>query len=91
MFRILLFASLLDSPWAGGRCVCGRTGMRWRGLAQPVWPGVLALHECDHPLCVKVSPSGEGGQAHVVAGTQRDNMVRSIPPEMLCRQPIAGR
>lgn len=32
--------------------------------------GVLGLHECDVPLCVKVAP------AHVVAGSQSDNMIR---------------
>jgi hypothetical protein len=36
---------------------------------------VFALHECDNPVCVKVS--GPGALcAHVVAGTQFDNMRR---------------
>jgi hypothetical protein len=45
------------------------------------WPtpaglrGGLALHG-DNPLCVKVTPPGEPGPAHVVAGTERDNMIR---------------
>ena len=36
---------------------------------------VFALHECDNPVCVKVSPPGSLRQ-HVVAGTQFDNMRR---------------
>jgi hypothetical protein len=36
---------------------------------------VFALHECDNPLCVKVSGSGALCE-HVVAGTQFDNMRR---------------
>lgn len=38
-----------------------------RGL---VAQGMLALHNCDVPLCVKVAPE------HVVEGSQSDNMVR---------------
>ena len=36
---------------------------------------VFALHECDNPVCVKVSGSGALCE-HVVAGTQFDNMRR---------------
>lgn len=36
---------------------------------------VLALHECDNPICVKVCPPTAWHQ-HVVAGTQQDNMMR---------------
>jgi len=35
----------------------------------------LALHECDVPVCVKVA-AADAGPLHVVAGTQRDNMIR---------------
>ena len=35
----------------------------------------LALHECDVPVCVKVAAPHAIPQ-HVVAGTQRDNMIR---------------
>ena len=36
--------------------------------------GVLGLHECDNPVCVKVA--AEGYARHVVSGTQGDNMER---------------
>ena len=36
---------------------------------------VFALHECDDPVCFKVSGPGAPGE-HVVAGTQFDNMRR---------------
>lgn len=36
--------------------------------------GVLGLHECDNPVCVKVAADGE--IEHVVAGSQGDNMER---------------
>ena len=35
----------------------------------------LALHECDVPVCVKVA-APHAIPEHVVAGTQRDNMIR---------------
>ena len=35
----------------------------------------LALHECDVPVCVKVA-APQAIPQHVVAGTQRDNMIR---------------
>jgi hypothetical protein len=35
----------------------------------------LALHECDIPVCVKVA-TADAVPLHVVAGTQRDNMIR---------------
>ena len=46
-----------------------------RSTAQPLSAAVLALHECDVPLCVKVANPAFPRQ-HVVAGTQRDNMIR---------------
>ncbi|GAB4912907.1 hypothetical protein MAHJHV34_47150 [Mycobacterium avium subsp. hominissuis] len=36
---------------------------------------VLALHECDNPVCVKVNSPTAACQ-HVVAGTQQENMRR---------------
>lgn len=36
--------------------------------------GVLALHECDNLVCVKVAADGD--VEHVVAGSQGDNMER---------------
>jgi hypothetical protein len=36
---------------------------------------VFALHECDNPVCVKVSGPGAPCE-HVVAGAQFDNMRR---------------
>jgi hypothetical protein len=36
---------------------------------------VFALHECDNPVCVKVSPCAARCR-HVVAGTQQENMER---------------
>jgi hypothetical protein len=36
---------------------------------------VFALHECDNPVCVKVSGPGARCE-HLVAGTQLDNMRR---------------
>ncbi|WP_346779323.1 hypothetical protein [Mycobacterium camsae] len=38
-------------------------------------PWVRALHGCDNPACVRVSPPGERGLLHIVGGSQRDNMV----------------
>jgi hypothetical protein len=38
---------------------------------------VFALHECDNPVCVRVSGSGAVCE-HVVAGTQFDNMRRMV-------------
>ena len=35
----------------------------------------LALRECDIPVCVKVAVP-QAVREHVVAGTQRDNMIR---------------
>lgn len=37
--------------------------------------GVLGLHECDNPVCVKVADATEPHQ-HVVSGSQGDNMER---------------
>ena len=51
-------------------------------LGRPLPGAVNALHECDNPLCVRVSePIAADAVAgprirHVVAGTQRDNMER---------------
>ena len=48
--------------------------MRWRWPPDLLWVAdVFALHECDNPLCVKVSGPGALCE-HVVAGTQFDNM-----------------
>lgn len=41
----------------------------------PLDPGVRALHGCNNPVCVRVSQPGETGLLHVLAGSQRDNMV----------------
>ena len=38
--------------------------------------GVLGLHECDNPVCVKVAADGE--VEHVVVGSQGDNMDRMV-------------
>jgi hypothetical protein len=46
-----------------------------RSTGQPLSAAVLALHECDVPLCVKGANPAFPRQ-HVVAGTQRDNMIR---------------
>lgn len=37
--------------------------------------GVLGLHECDNPVCVKVTDATDPHQ-HVVSGSQGDNMER---------------
>ncbi|MGB5151924.1 MAG: hypothetical protein WBN99_18785 [Mycobacterium sp.] len=37
--------------------------------------GVLSLHECDDPVCVKNTADSDP-QQHVVAGSQSDNMLR---------------
>ena len=37
--------------------------------------GVLGLHECDNPVCVKVAAATDV-QQHVVSGSQGDNMER---------------
>ena len=34
--------------------------------------GVLALHQCDNPICVRV------GEQHIIAGTQGENMLRRV-------------
>jgi hypothetical protein len=38
-------------------------------------PWVRALHGCNNPPCVRVSSPGDSGLLHVLAGTQRDNML----------------
>lgn len=38
-------------------------------------PWVRVLHGCDNPICVRASQPGELGLLHVIAGSQRDNMV----------------
>ena len=43
------------------------------GAALELWE--RALHGCDNPVCVRVSAAGETGLLHLVAGTQRDNMI----------------
>lgn len=40
-----------------------------------VAPGVLGLHECDNPVCVKIAAATEP-QQHGVSGPQGDNMER---------------
>jgi hypothetical protein len=47
-----------------------------KATGAPLRGDQLGLHECDIPLCVRVSLPGEMGQLHVVAGSQRDNMIR---------------
>lgn len=37
--------------------------------------GVLGLHECDNPVCVKIAADTDP-QQHVVSGSQGDNMER---------------
>jgi hypothetical protein len=58
-----------------GLCVRPNRYALARTLSEPLASDVLALHECDNPLCVRVSAPGAQFQ-HVVAGTQRDNMIR---------------
>lgn len=58
-----------------GLCVRANRFALARSLDAPLPADVFALHECDNPLCVKVSPAGARYQ-HVVAGSQRDNMIR---------------
>lgn len=63
--------------YRGGVGVCVRPH-RWalaRSLGRPLAADEFGLHECDNPLCVKVSPPG-AHRLHVVTGDQRDNMVR---------------
>ena len=38
-------------------------------------PWLRALHGCNNPPCVRVSSPGDTGLLHVLAGTQRDNML----------------
>lgn len=38
-------------------------------------PWVRALHGCDNPVCVRTSQPGELGLLHIIAGSQRDNIV----------------
>jgi hypothetical protein len=44
-------------------------------MGAPLGADAYALHECDVPLCVKVA-ARDALQQHVVAGSQRDNMIR---------------
>lgn len=61
----------------GGRGVCVRPHRYALALAtgMPLGEATLALHECDIPVCVKVARP-DAIRLHVVAGTQRDNMIR---------------
>nr|VTP03813.1 hypothetical protein BIN_B_05271 [Mycobacterium riyadhense] len=63
--------------YRGGRGICVRPNRyalaRWLGVL--LQPDELGLHECDHPLCVKVCAPDALFQ-HVVVGTQGDNMRR---------------
>lgn len=43
------------------------------GIALEPWE--RALHGCDNPVCVRVSAPGDTGLLHLVAGSQRDNMI----------------
>jgi len=43
------------------------------GCALQSWE--RALHGCNNLVCVRVSWPGETGLVHVLAGTQRDNMI----------------
>jgi len=38
-------------------------------------PWVRALHGCDNPACVRASLPGEIGLLHIIACSQRDNMM----------------
>jgi hypothetical protein len=60
-----------------GRGFCVRPNRYALALAAgtPLAADVLALHEWDNPICVKVCVPGAEVQ-HVVAGTQQDNMLR---------------
>lgn len=44
-------------------------------VAGSVAAGVLGLHQCDNPVCVKVAAASDA-QQHVVSGSQGDNMER---------------
>jgi hypothetical protein len=63
--------------YRGGTGICVRPNRyalaRWLGV--PLEPGQLALHECDHPSCVKVC-AADAPRQHVVAGDQIENMRR---------------
>lgn len=44
-------------------------------------PTIFALHECDNPVCCRTVPLADverGIAAHVVGGSQRDNMERMV-------------
>ncbi|MCH9729769.1 MAG: hypothetical protein K0U84_08870 [Actinomycetia bacterium] len=59
----------------GGIGLCVRPHRYALALASGfVAAGVLGLHECDNPVCVKIG--AEGQTEHVVAGSQGDNMER---------------
>lgn len=63
--------------YRGGRGMCVRPH-RWalaRALCRPLAAGEFGLHQCDNPLCVKISAPG-AAFVHVVVGDQRDNMIR---------------
>jgi hypothetical protein len=61
----------------GGTGICVRPNRYAlaRSLGVPLEPDELALHECDHPLCVKVC-AADAPRQHVVAGDQIENMRR---------------
>ena len=58
-----------------GLCVRPHRWALSRSLGRPLAAEEFGLHECDNPLCVKVSAPGSQ-RLHVVLGDQRDNMVR---------------
>jgi hypothetical protein len=59
--------------YRGGAGICVRPNRYAlaRALGVPLQPEQLALHECDHLLCVKVCAPDSWPQ-HVVEGTQGD-------------------
>ena len=63
--------------YRGGTGICVRPNRYAlaRSLGVPLEPDELALHECDHPLCVKVC-AADAPRQHVVAGDQIENMRR---------------
>jgi hypothetical protein len=56
-----------------GRANCYALAAALDGALLELW--VRALHGCNNTACVRVSSADDTGLLHVVAGTQRDNMV----------------
>jgi hypothetical protein len=58
-----------------GTGMCLRPHRYALAIAHGLLPaGVLALHQCDNPVCVKIAAVGQ--LEHVVSGSQGDNMER---------------